>query len=133
MDLAKALRRTNRTMITFDLVLGSATLVAPSATLPVMGHDEPSAETEELFRRCRSGLVDVRRAAPGGGGARAPTRLVGAALAASDRAGHRDRVVALARRSRPGARQALWAGGAANLAMTLGFGRLAARSGESRR
>ena len=50
--LERALRLTNRNMIAFDLVLGSAAILAPSATLPVLGHDRPSADAEHLFRRC---------------------------------------------------------------------------------
>ena len=42
MTLEKALRLTNRNMILFDLLLGSAAIAAPAATLKVLGHDEPS-------------------------------------------------------------------------------------------
>ena len=39
-------------MIAFDLVLGSAAIAAPQATLRVLGHDEPSPDAAHLFRRC---------------------------------------------------------------------------------
>ena len=45
-------RRANRGMIAFDLALGSAALLAPDATLRVIGHDPPSDDARELFRRC---------------------------------------------------------------------------------
>ncbi len=52
MNLTQALRLTNRSMIAFDLVLGSAAIAAPAATLRVLGHDEPSPDAKHLFRRC---------------------------------------------------------------------------------
>src|SRR5207248_3741832 len=41
MGLVEQLERTNRAMIAFDLILGTGALLAPSATLRVLGHDEP--------------------------------------------------------------------------------------------
>jgi hypothetical protein len=52
MTLERALRLTNRNMIAFDLILGSAAIAAPAATLKVLGHDQPSPDAEHLFRRC---------------------------------------------------------------------------------
>lgn len=52
MTLEQALRLTNRSMIAFDLLLGSAAVAAPAATLKVLGHDEPSPDATHLFRRC---------------------------------------------------------------------------------
>ena len=52
MDLEKELRRTNRNLIAFDLLLGTAALLAPAQTLRVIGHDEPSEDAVHLFRRC---------------------------------------------------------------------------------
>src|SRR3954467_9912003 len=52
MTLEDILRRTNRNMVVFDLILGSAAIAAPDATLKVLGHEEPSADARELFRRC---------------------------------------------------------------------------------
>jgi hypothetical protein len=52
-DAEQALRLTNRNMIVFDLLLGSATILAPAATLKVgFGHEEPSEDAIHLFRRC---------------------------------------------------------------------------------
>src|SRR4051812_15925575 len=45
-------RSANRSMIAFDLVLGTGALLAPDATLRVIGHDAPSDDARELFRRC---------------------------------------------------------------------------------
>ena len=39
-------------MAGFDLALGSGALLAPSATLRVLGHAAPSTDAEHLFRRC---------------------------------------------------------------------------------
>jgi hypothetical protein len=119
------LRQTNRNMIAFDLALGSGALLAPAATLRVLGHDEPSEDAEHLFRR--SGPVWLTFAA---------------AHAVAERRGREEDWWALAwlratelatdivwsrspAFSRPGARAGLWLAGAANLVMALGFGRLA--------
>jgi hypothetical protein len=52
MTLEQALRLTNRNMIAFDLALGSGAILAPAATLKLLGHDHPSPDAEHLFRRC---------------------------------------------------------------------------------
>jgi hypothetical protein len=52
LDLEQLLRNQNRFMIGFDVVLGTATLVAPDRTLAVLGHREPSDDAREAFRRC---------------------------------------------------------------------------------
>src|SRR3954470_18085518 len=62
MTLEQALRLTNRNMIVFDLVLGSAAIAAPTAALKVLGHDEPSPDAQHLFRRSGPG----HPAPPGG-------------------------------------------------------------------
>ena len=126
--LERLLRLHNRTMIGFDLALGSGALLAPARTLGVLGHDAPGPETQELFRRL--GPVWLTFAA--------------AHAAAEVRDDPRDwwalawlrgteiATDALWARSpgfsRPGARAALWFAGASNLAMALGFGYLASRS-----
>jgi len=46
------IRLANRGMLAFDLVLGTATLAAPDATLRVLGHERPSDDARHLFRRC---------------------------------------------------------------------------------
>lgn len=125
MTLEDALVRWNRVMIGFDLVLGSATLLAPATTLRALGHDPPSADAEHLFRRC--GPIWLTFAA-------------GHALAAS-RGRPKDwwalawlRATELATDivwsgspalTRPGAKAGLRLAGAANLAMAAGYARLA--------
>src|SRR3954452_15875993 len=52
MTLEQTLRSMNRTMVAFDLVLGSAALLAPDQTLRALGHDTPSEDARHLFRRC---------------------------------------------------------------------------------
>src|SRR5260370_30585993 len=52
MELGKLAREVNRGMIAFDLALGSGALLAPAATLRVLGHRRPSPDAEYLFRRC---------------------------------------------------------------------------------
>ena len=52
MTLDDALVLTNRGMIAFDAVLGTATLLAPRQTLWVLGHERASPDAEALFRRC---------------------------------------------------------------------------------
>jgi hypothetical protein len=49
--LERALRLVNRNMAAFDLMLGSAALMAPAPTLRVLGHEEPSPDARHLFRR----------------------------------------------------------------------------------
>ena len=122
MTLDEAVDFHNRFMVGFDLVLGSGALLAPGATLRVLGHDEPSEDAAWLFRRC--GPIWLTFAAAH-------------ALAASR--GHRKDWWALAwlrgtelatdalwarspAFSRPGARAAMTSAGIANLAMTLAFG-----------
>ena len=125
MSLDGQLRRTNRNMIAFDLALGSGALLAPSATLRVLGHDEPSDDARELFRRCgpvwltfaAAHLVAYRR-----GRAKdwwALSWLRGTELV-TDILWSRSPAF-----SRPGARAGLWFAGLSNLAMTVGFARQA--------
>jgi len=119
------LRRLNRNMIAFDLVLGSGALFAPAQTLRVLGHDEPSDDARELFRRlgpvwltfAAAHLVALRR-----NRARdwwALSWLRGTELV-TDILWSRSAAF-----SRPGARAGLWFAGVSNLAMTVGFAHLA--------
>ena len=127
MDPEQALRLTNRNMIAFDLVLGTGALLAPSATLAVLGHDEPSPDGKQLFRRCgpiwltfaAAHLVAERRDEPADWWALAWLR--GTELATD--------IVWSASPgfTRPGARAGLWFAGASNAAMAVGFGWLATR------
>ena len=132
MDLERALRATNRNMIAFDAALGTGALLAPAATLAVLGHDRPSPDARELFRR--SGPVWLTFAA---GHAVAHLRdrpedwwalgwLRGTELA-TDVLWSRSAAF-----SRPGARAGLWLAGASNLAMALGFGWLGRRRSRER-
>jgi hypothetical protein len=128
MALDRELRRLNRNMIAFDLVLGSGALLAPSQTLRVLGHDEPSDDARELFRR--SGPVWLTFAAAHLVAYRrdrskdwwALSWLRGTELA-TDILWSRSPAF-----SRPGARAGLWLAGLGNLAMTVGFRHLARRS-----
>jgi hypothetical protein len=126
--LDAALRDLNRNMIAFDLALGGGALLAPSATLRVLGHDEPSDDARELFRRCgpvwltfaAAHLVAYRRNRSKDWWALSWLR--GTELL-TDVVWSRSPAF-----SRPGARAGLWFAGLGNLAMTLGFRHLA-RSG----
>ena len=125
MTAEEALRLTNRNMVAFDLALGSGALLAPDATLRILGHDEPSPDARELFRRCgpiwltfaAAHLVAARRDRPEDWWALAWLRgtEVGTDVLWSRSSSF----------SRPGARAGLWLAGAANLAMTVGFARIA--------
>ena len=125
MDLEQALRANNRLMIGFDLALGLGALLAPAATLAVLGHARPSADGEELFRRCgpvwltfaAAHAVADRRGEPRDWWALAWLR--GTEIA-TDALWSRSRAF-----TRPGARIGLWYAGAANTAMALGYGWLA--------
>jgi len=125
MALADLLERQNKTMIAFDLALGAGAIAAPEQTLRMLGHDKPSEDAVHLFRRC--GPIWLTFAAAH---ALAATRgedrdwwalawLRGTELATD----------VLWSRSpafrRPGARVGLWAAGVANLAMALGYARMA--------
>jgi hypothetical protein len=125
--LERALRLTNRNMIAFDLLLGSAAIAAPATTLKVLGHDHPSPDAEHLFRR--SGPVWLTFAAAHALAARRGERRDWWALAwlrgteiATDALWAESPAV-----SRPGAKLGLRLAGVANLAMAAGFGWLSRR------
>lgn len=127
MTLEQALRLTNRNMIGFDLVLGTAAIVAPEATLRVLGHDEPSPDAAHLFRRC--GPIWLTFAAAHAVAAARDERRDWWALAwlrgteiATDALWSESPAV-----SRPGAKLGLRLAGAANLAMAAGFAWLSRR------
>jgi hypothetical protein len=121
------IRLANRGMVAFDLVLGAATIAAPDATLRVLGHESPSDDARELFRRC--GPIWLTFAAAHAVAATRGTEPDWWALAwlrgteiATD--------VVWAQSpgfKRPGARVGLWMAGVSNLAMTVGYGALAER------
>jgi hypothetical protein len=120
-------QRWNRVMAGFDLALGSGALLAPKQTLAVLGHDPPGPEAEHLFRRCgpiwltfaAAHAVAARRGEPRDWWALAWLR--GTEIA-TDAVWSRSPAF-----RRPGARAGLWLAGAANLAMTIAYGRLARR------
>ena len=127
MDLEDALRITNRNMVLFDLALGSAAIAAPDRTLRVLGHEEPTPEAAQLFRRCgpiwltfaAAHLVAARRGEPRDWWALAWLRGTEIATDAlwSASPGF----------SRPGARAGLWFASASNAAMSAGFAWLSRR------
>jgi len=123
--IADHLQRTNKFMIGFDLALGLGALLAPTTTLRVLGHDEPSPDAEELFRRC--GPIWLTFAAAHATAASRGAQRDWWALAwlrgteiATDALWSRSRAV-----SRPGAKLALRGAGVSNLSMALGFAWLA--------
>jgi hypothetical protein len=125
--LDRLLRISNATMIGFDLLLGTATLLAPERTLRAIGHDEPSEDAKHLFRRCgpiwltfaAAHAVAATRDEPEDWWALAWLR--GTEIA-TDVVWSASPAV-----SRPGAKAGLWFAGAYNLAVALGFARLARR------
>ena len=123
----EVIRLANRGMVAFDLLLGTATIAAPDATLRVLGHDRPSPDARELFRRCgpiwltfaAAHLVADRRGRPEDWWALAWLR---ATEWFTDVLWSNSAAV-----SRPGAKAGLRAAGAANLAMSAAFAALARR------
>jgi hypothetical protein len=127
MDVERALRATNRNMIVFDLALGSGALFAPDATLAVLGHESPSPDARQLFRR--SGPVWLTFAAAHAV-AHARDRPEDWTALAWLRGTEVVTDILWSRSpafTRPGARAGLWLAGAGNLAMTVGFAWLAQR------
>jgi hypothetical protein len=127
--LETLLRAQNGFMIGFDLALGGGAVLAPDATLRVMGHRTPSEDARELFRR--SGPVWLTFAAAHAVAALRDEPRDWWALAwlrgteiATDALWSRSPGFA-----EPRARASLWFAGASNLAMALGFGALARRRG----
>jgi hypothetical protein len=116
-------------MIAFDLVLGSGAVLAPDATLRVLGHRTPSADARELFRK--NGPVWLTFAAAHAvAAARGEPRdwwalawLRGTEIG-TDILWWRSEAF-----TGPGARTWQWLAGASNLAMAVGFGTLARRGG----
>jgi hypothetical protein len=127
MSSEQLLRLTNRNMIAFDLLLGTGTLLAPDVTLKVLGHDEPSDDAREAFRRCApiwltfaaAHLVAQKRNQPRDWWALAWLR--GTEIA-TDIVWSRSPAF-----KRPGAREGLFVAGIANLAMAVGFAALSRR------
>jgi hypothetical protein len=127
MSLEQALRITNRNMIAFDLLLGTGAVLAPEATLKVLGHDEPSPDAARLFQR--SGPVWLTFAAAHAIAHRRGEERDWWALAwlrgteiATDALWAESPAI-----NRPGAKLGLRLAGVANLAMAAGFAWLARR------
>ena len=127
MNLEELLRFTNRNMIGFDLALGTAALVAPDATLRAIGHDDPSPDARQLFRRCgpiwltfaAAHLIADRRGEPRDWWALAWLR--GTEIATDALWAESDAV------SRPGAKLGLRLASVSNVAMAAGFAWLSRR------
>lgn len=125
MDLETLVRLTNRTMIGFDLALGAGALLAPDLTLRAIGHEAPSDDARELFRRCApiwltfaaAHTVAQVRDEPEDWWAVAWLR--GTEIA-TDALWSRSAAV-----SRPGAKQGLWFAGVFNAALAVGAARVA--------
>jgi hypothetical protein len=127
--LSGQLRNTNKVMIAFDTALGTGALLAPTATLRALGHDNPSPDAQELFRRC--GPIWLTFAAAHALAARRGARRDWWALAwlrateiATDAVWSRSPAI-----TRPGAKAAFWGAGFSNLGMALGFAYLARGGG----
>jgi hypothetical protein len=131
MTLEEELRRLNRNMIAFDLLLGTGALLAPTQTLQVLGHAEPTKDAEHLFRRCGPIWLTFAAAhliAERSGGRRdwwALSWLRGTEL-------FTDLVWSRSPAFNSRGRAGMLFAGVANLAMTLGFAHLA-RDGGTRR
>jgi hypothetical protein len=129
-DLEDTLRLTNRGLVAFDLVLGTAAIAAPAATLRTLGHAEPAPDAAHLFRRCgpiwltfaAAHLVAERRGQPADWWALAwlrGTEIGTDALWSASPA-----------ITRPGAKASLRLAGLFNLSAALGFAWLAKRERE---
>ncbi len=127
MTLEDALVLTNRNMIAFDIALGTGAILAPEATLRVLGHDEPSPDAARLFQRCGPIWLTFA-AAHAVAEARGEQRdwwalawLRGTEIATDALWAGSPAV------SRPGAKAGLRLAGVANLAMAAGFAWLSKR------
>jgi hypothetical protein len=128
-NLERLLRIHNRNMIAFDLALGSGAILAPNATLKVLGHRTPSPDARELLRK--NGPVWLTFAA---GHAVAAVRdeprdwwalaWLRATEIGTDVLWRRSEGFSGAR-----GRSWQWLAGGANLAMAVGFGTLGRRRG----
>jgi len=133
-DLPRTIRLWNAGMIGFDLVLGSATLLAPRQTLRVLGHEKPSRDAEALFRRC--GPIWLTFAAAHGVAAARGRRRDWWALAwlrGTELATDTVWAATSPAFQRPGARAAMYGAGVANAGMALAFGWLSDRKRKARK
>ena len=132
-DAEQILRIVNRNMIGFDLVLGTGALLAPDKTLAVLGHETPSDDARELFRRLgpiwltfsAAHAIAARRGESSDWGALAWMR---GTEVFTDAVWGRSPAVKTSR-----ARHALLGAGAGNLGMAHGYGWLGRRRRRWRR
>ena len=125
---SELLKRINRSMIAFDLALGSGALLAPDATLRLLGHARPSEDARHLFRRsgpawltfAAAHTVAAVRGRPEDWWALAWLR---ATELLTDVVWSRSPAI-----TRPGAKLALQLAGVANLVMSTGFVAIARQS-----
>jgi hypothetical protein len=120
MELEQVVRLTNANMVVFDLALGTGAIVAPDTTLKLIGHDAPSDDARELFRRCGPIWLTFSAAHAIAAVRNKPEDwwAVGwlrATEIATDVLWSRSKAV-----SRPGAKQGLWFAGVFNLALAAG-------------
>jgi hypothetical protein len=124
-------RLVNRGMVGFDLALGAGALLAPDATLAMLGHRAPSDDARELFRRCGPIWLTYACAHALAAGRDRPEDWAGVAwLRATEIATDAvwSRSPAFAHRR---SRAALWLAGAFNLALAAGAAREARRASTS--
>jgi hypothetical protein len=124
MDLEELLRMTNRNMVVFDLALGTSALLAPAATMRALGHEEPSPDAREVFRR--NAPIWFTFAAGHAVAARndRPQDWWGLAWLRATEIGTDVLWARSPYFTRPGARAGLVLAGVANLAMSAGFASL---------
>jgi hypothetical protein len=124
MTLEQTLRLMNRTMVGFDLALGSAALLAPDRTLRAIGHDTPSEDARHLFRRCGPIWLTFAAAHAVAAVRGEPRDWWALAWLRATEIGTDVVWSASPAVSRPGAKAGLWLAGLYNLGAALGFARL---------
>ena len=129
MDTETALRMTNRNMIVFDLALGTGAVLAPDATLAVLGHEHPSPDARELFRRSGPVWLTFAAAHAVAYSRNRPEDWWALAWLRGTEIGTDVLWWRSPAFTGPGARTWQWLAGASNLAMAVGFGTLARRAG----
>jgi hypothetical protein len=124
MTLEQTLRLMNRTMVGFDLALGSAALLAPDQTLRAIGHETPSEDARHLFRRCGPIWLTFAAAHAVAAVRGEPRDWWALAWLRATEIGTDVVWSASPAVSRPGAKAGLWLAGIYNLGAALGFARL---------
>jgi hypothetical protein len=124
MTLEQTLRLMNRTMVGFDLALGSAALLAPDQTLRAIGHETPSQDARHLFRRCGPIWLTFAAAHAVAAVRGEPRDWWALAWLRATEIGTDVVWSASPAVSRRGAKAGLWLAGVYNLGAALGFARL---------